>query len=178
MRNLSQTAQDTQETLGDFHKTLQDYITEQRQKSHDDQFDQCLKDLYVTDPQAQISTIQRKNDRLLPEVYKLILQSNEYQALSDWQSSCQVLWLHGPAGTGKTMLNIGILSEIFARPSNLTSSVVYYFCEARGEGQTSAMEVLRTLIWGFLTQQPLLFSHLKDGHKFSGAALFNGPDTF
>lgn len=178
LRNLAQNAQTTQDTLGDFHQTLQAYITDQRQKSHDDQFDQCLKDLYVTDPQAQMSTIQGKNDSLVPEVYKWVLQTKEYQALCDWESSCQVLWLHGPAGTGKTMLNIGILSEMFARPSNITSSVVYYFCEARGEGQTRAMEVLRTLVWGLLIQQPLLFPHLKDSHKFSGAAMFNGPDAF
>lgn len=178
MRSMAENAQATQETLGDFHHTLQDYIAEQRQNHQDGELGDCLRDLFVNDPEAQMATKLSTGDKLLPDSYNWILRTKEYQALQDWESSSQVLWLYGPAGTGKTMLNIGIISEMFEKSSNVTASISYYFCEARGENQTRAMDVLRTLIRGLLIQQPHLFSHLKDSHKSSGAAMFNAPHAF
>lgn len=178
MRDFAQSAQATQETLGNFHQTLQDYIAEQRRNQQNGEIGACLKHMFVTDPQAQMATKLSTNDQLIPESYTWILRTEEYQALQDWGSSAQILWLFGPAGTGKTMLNIGIISEMFEQSSNITASISYYFCEARGENQSRAMDVLRTLIWGLVIQQPHLFSHLQDVYKSSGEALFTAPNAF
>ena len=102
MRELVQTAQSTQEILGNFHQTIQDYITKQRSKYQNNNLSQCLSDLYIVGPHRQMVTIQgKKKDKLVPKAYNWILRTKEYQALADWsgESTCQVLWLHLPIST-------------------------------------------------------------------------------
>lgn len=93
-------------------------------------------------------------------------------------SSCDVLWLNGPAGTGKTMLVIGIISEISKQPPNLAPGISYFFFLAKEENMDKATGALRSLIWLLLIQQPQLLSHLRDIHKTAGAGFFNNPNAF
>ncbi|CAI7665568.1 unnamed protein product [Penicillium pancosmium] len=171
--------QKSQEILSDFHQTLQDYIASQSKKALGEDYDGCLKDLYVVNPQAQMSSIQGKKDTLIPEAFKWILNTTEYQSFTDWsdESTCQVLWLNGPAGTGKTMLMIGIIMELY-KQSKLAPGVSYFFCVADDKTNNSAMDALRSLIWLLLLQQPHLISHLVETHKRSGSAMFHGPTAF
>ncbi|KAL4947077.1 hypothetical protein BDW69DRAFT_190528 [Aspergillus filifer] len=130
---------------------------------------------------GQMASIQGKNNyKLLPDAYNWILRTKEYQAFADWsdQPSCQVLWLYGPAGTGKIMLNIGIISKTLGQSSNLTPCISYYFCQVDKPSTNSATDVLRSLIWLLLIQQPHLFSHLRDSHKSDEAAMFNASNFY
>lgn len=172
---LASDGENTQKILGDFHQTLKDYIESQR----DDRNDQCLHDLFVVDPEAQMETIQKLKDTLLPAAYDWIHRTEEYQAFTNWsdKSSCQVLWLNGPAGTGKTMLMIGIISEIYGQSAKLFPGVSYFFCQAQ-EPENSAMDALRSMMWMLLIQQPHLMFHLTRTYKVSGAGMFTGTTAF
>ncbi|KAI9372223.1 hypothetical protein BJX61DRAFT_508192, partial [Aspergillus egyptiacus] len=172
-------SQKTQEILGDFHQTLRDYIESQSKKALGEDYDRCLKDLYVVHPQAQMSSIQERKDTLIPEAYSWIFHTNEYKSFADWtdESPCQVLWLNGPAGTGKTMLMIGIIQELYGQ-SKLDPGISYFFFVADNTTENSAMDALRSLIWLLLLQQPHLISYLVEMHKRSGAAMFHGPNAF
>ncbi|CAG8180815.1 unnamed protein product [Penicillium nalgiovense] len=74
-------------------------------------------------------TIQGKNNKLLPAAYKWIIDTLEYRGFANWsdRGSCQVLWLSGPASTRKTMLVIGIISEISRQSFNLALRPAYFF---------------------------------------------------
>lgn len=177
---IVQNGQELQQTLGDFHQTLKDYILSQMSKEMDKEYQNCLKDLYKVNPQEQIEAIQGKSDTLLPQAYKWVLRTKEYQALTDWsdKSACRVLSLNGPAGTGKTMLTIGIISEICAQSSKFAPGISYFFCRSEFEDKNSANDALRALIWLLLMQQPHLASHLTPTHSISGASMFNSPTSF
>lgn len=110
--SLVKQGQEEQKILSDFHQTLQSYIAAQADLHMNDKDAINLRQLYVVDPQTEMETIQGKIDKLLPAAYEWILDTPEYREFTNWRNPelCQVLWLHGPAGTGKSMLVIGIIS--------------------------------------------------------------------
>jgi hypothetical protein len=179
MGKLVTDGEETQKILGSFHQTFKDFVESQAKMQMDKEDDDCLKDLYRIDPQSQIATIESKKEKLFPAAYKWILDTDEYHSLIDWSDSSQarVLWLNGPAGTGKTMLMLGIISEIYEQSCYLYPGISYFFCQAQEE-ENSAIDTLRSLIWLLLIQQPHLLSHLTETHKRSGARMFNNPNAF
>jgi hypothetical protein len=62
--------------------------------------------------------IEKSKDELLDDVYKWILRTPEYVAFTNWDDSgsdCPLrrfLWIKGYAGTGKTMLMIGLIRQL------------------------------------------------------------------
>jgi predicted ATPase len=50
-----------------------------------------------------------------PNKCEWILDTNEFKSFLNWsdESQSQVLWLNGPAGTGKTMLMISIIMQLY-----------------------------------------------------------------
>lgn len=172
--------QEDQKTIGDFHQTLRSYIADQVNMRMDDQDKVCLRDLVVVDPHSDIETIQGKNDTLLREAYDWILRTKEYQTITDWsdKASPKVLWVNGPAGTGKTMLMIGIISEISDLPCNVVPRLSYFFFQSLQKNRKSPMDALRSLMWMLLIQQPHLIWRVREKHKVTGEGLFNSDDQF
>ena len=80
----------------------------------DDKSTKCLRNLRVIDPQDDMKTIERKKDKLFDEAYNWIFHRKEYTAFTNWDEfdSPRLLWIKGPAGTGKTMLLISIIREL------------------------------------------------------------------
>ncbi|KAJ6096484.1 hypothetical protein N7486_007230 [Penicillium sp. IBT 16267x] len=166
--------------LGDFHQTLQDYISSQKTIRQDDQDANCLRELYVVDPQSVAETINGRNDKLLRAAYDWILDTPEYQKFVDWSNpeSCQVLWLHGPAGTGKSRLVIGIIAEISQQSFNMAPGLAYFFFQASQQNMTSPTSALRSLIWMLLIQQPHLLSYIRQTLRNAGGNYFDAPSIF
>ncbi|KAJ6186531.1 hypothetical protein N7519_007832 [Penicillium mononematosum] len=177
---LVQQGQEEQKILGDFHQTLQEYITSQRKADRDNKDTEYLQQIFVVDAQGEIDTIQGKNDKLLPAAYKWIVDTPEYRGFTNWSDpeSCQVLWLNGPAGTGKTMLVIGIISEISRQSFNLAPGLAYFFFQGSQKSMTSPTDALRSLIWMLLIQQPRLFSYIRETLRNAGASYFDSPSVF
>jgi len=151
--------------LGNIDQTLHDLISLQKQINRDDRTSECLAQLRVIDPQAHMAQMEEVKDKLLYDVYKWILDTPEYVAFTNWIDpnlvQSRLLWIKGEAGTGKTMLLMGIIRELSGQSATLAPSLAYFFCQ--GTGNTAlhnAIGVLRSLIWMLLVQQPHLASHL------------------
>ncbi|KAK4173966.1 hypothetical protein QBC36DRAFT_389340 [Triangularia setosa] len=105
--------------LGDVHQALQDFIS----------------DLRVVDPQHNMEQIEKSKDELLDDVYKWILRTPEYEAFTNWDGSgsdCpprRLLWMKGHAGTGKTMLMIGLIRQLSHQPVALSPALSFFFCQ-------------------------------------------------
>jgi hypothetical protein len=182
-RELVQGSEAARSRLGDIHQTLQDLVA--LQKMHlEDKDEPCLQALFVIDPHDDMEAIENKKDTLLDEVYQWILNTEEYAAFTNWSNansalpSCRLLWVKGHAGTGKTMLLMGIIRELSSQPAMLTPGVSHFFCQGTDEALNSATAALRSLVWLLLVQQPHLISHLRSKYKNTGSSLFKGERGF
>lgn len=156
---LFQNATKTNELLESFHQTLQDFVIFQK-SNVDEKNKQCLRDLFVVDPQDDMKKIEKNKDSLLSEVNEWIFQMEEYQAFTDWSSigtttlpSCRLLWIKGSAGTGKTMLLMGIVRDLLSHSATFAPRVSHFFCQGTIKTLNTATATLRCLIW---------MSHLDD----------------
>ncbi|PYH37285.1 WD40 repeat domain-containing protein [Aspergillus neoniger CBS 115656] len=115
------------------------------------------------------------------ELYTWILLTDEYKQFSKWDNITPArLWVSGQAGTGKTMLLIGIIKDLISRglvdterPLNL-----YFFCQATNDQANNGVAVLRSLIWLLLLEQPLLISHIQKEYFHSASSLLTDKNAF
>ncbi|KAH0555896.1 hypothetical protein GP486_006161, partial [Trichoglossum hirsutum] len=176
-------AKGLEELLGDIRQDIRGFITEHKTMQMEDKNEKCLQDLFVVDPQDDMEKIERSKDILLDGAYKWILDTNEYAAFTNWndgsaQPSCRLMWVKGHAGTGKTMLLMGIIRELSSQPAKLAPNVSHFFCQGTDEALNSATATLRTLVWLLLVQQQHLISHLQSKHKNAGSSIFKDGGAF
>lgn len=172
--------------LGDIHKTLQDFISMQKDVHRDAMEAACRRDLRLVDPQHDMQRIERNKDELLDDAYKWILFTPEYASFTSWDDGDsssddpqrRLFWIKGHAGTGKTMLMIGIIRELSRQPIASARALSFFFCQATDITLNNATAVLRSLLWLLLLQQPFLISHLSQKYKESGANLFEDQNAF
>ncbi|KAI1130859.1 hypothetical protein F5Y10DRAFT_288580 [Nemania abortiva] len=137
---------------------------------------ECLKDLFVVDPRDSMREIRESKEELFGGAYNWIFSTKEYQEFTDWSdgaSACRLLWITGSAGTGKTMLLIGIIDEL----QHSSPFMSYFFCQATKIDLNNATSILRSLIWLLLIQQPHLVGHIKPDYKRKGRAIFENVDA-
>lgn len=169
--------------LGDIYQSLQVFISSQKDARRDDIEAACRRDLYIVDPQYDVERIEKNKDELLDDVYEWILRTPEYAAFTNWDDSGpdspprRLLWIKGHAGTGKTMLMIGLTRQLSHQSVALAPALSFFFCQGTDTALNNATAVLRSLIWLLLLQQPYLISHLLQKHKESGADLFTGRNA-
>jgi len=143
--------------------------------------DQIMQKLCVTDMGAEIESLQKRKDHLFADSYKWLLDNPAYQEFTDWAhgNAKRLLWIKGDAGTGKTMLLIGIIGEIKAQLETHfdKSHLSYFFCQGTDDRLNTATAVLRGLIWMLLRQEKTLIRHL-NVFKDLGPTLFEGRVAF
>ncbi|KAI0388002.1 WD40-repeat-containing domain protein [Hypomontagnella monticulosa] len=173
-----------EKNLGEIHRDLRDVITQQEKIWMDDKEKKCLQDLFVVNPRNNMRTILENKDTLLEDAYKWIFHTDEYAAFTNWTDdesgfpTCRLLWIKGHAGMGKTMLLIGIISELERQLSLLTPKLSYFFCQGTNMNLNNATATLRSLIWLLLFQQPYLIEHIQADYEHQGRALFENQDAF
>ncbi|KAF8848069.1 hypothetical protein BDZ45DRAFT_297860 [Acephala macrosclerotiorum] len=150
--------------LGDIRRNIRQLIAQHKT----DNDEKCLQDLYVVDPQVDMEKIEKNKDKLLDGAYKWILDTKEYAAFTNWSH----------AGTGKTMLLIGVIRELSSQSAKLAPSVSHFFCQGTNAALNSATATLRSLIWLLLIQQLHLISYVRSKHKNAGPSLFQGDTAF
>ncbi len=174
-------AKGMEKLLQDLLQDIRDFISTQKDLRRDDMETACRRDLRVVDPQHDMERIEKSKDELLDDAYKWILDTPQYSAFTNWDDIPQcrrLLWVKGPAGTGKTMLMIGIIRELSRQPVVLAPGLSFFFCQGTSTALNNATSILRSLIWLLLVQQPDLMSHLRQKYNESGIRLFEDQNAF
>ncbi|EPE09083.1 nacht and wd40 domain protein [Ophiostoma piceae UAMH 11346] len=124
-----------------------------------------LQELYVADPEVEMQLLEDRKDKIMSEAFSWILDRKEYQAFASWKAGqqCRMLWVRGPAGTGKTMLVMGIIKLLRGPdpPEPQRPAVAHFFCQGTYDLFSTKTSVLRSLLWQLLQEQPHLIHHLK-----------------
>jgi hypothetical protein len=180
---LLEAAKNTNTQLRDISQTLREFVTQHsnfialQEKIHLDEKDnRCLQDLRVIDAQDDMTRIEKSKGGMCDDVSDWIFNHENYTAFTSWEASSspsrRLLWIKGPAGTGKTMLMISIIRHLFHQPAPLVPSMSYFFCQSKKANRNNATDIMRSLMWLLLYQQPDLIKHLRAEYDRSGDGLF------
>ncbi|KAM0451733.1 hypothetical protein ACHAO4_005690 [Trichoderma viride] len=153
--------------------TLQAKAHDKYQRTQEDQ--QCLRDLFITDPRDDKARIEETKGGLFEDSYRWIFENPKYQ---DWYNDDQnrLLWLSGDPGKGKTMLLCGIVQELTQQPD--PTLVTFFFCQATILSNNNYASALRSLIWLLADQQPSLISYIREPYDNTGKVLFDGANAW
>jgi hypothetical protein len=154
--------------------------------------DQCLRDLFVTDPHEDKDRIEKDKDTLLSDCYAWILRDPSFQR---WRMSneSKLLWIKGDPGKGKTMIMIGLVNELSGNwrterspQSDLHTQtmaasepelVSFFFCQSIRPELNNATAVLRGLIYLLVRQKEELMRHVRKKYEAAGRKMFDGPEA-
>jgi N-terminal domain of NWD NACHT-NTPase/NACHT domain/WD domain, G-beta repeat len=177
--NLVKLTEKSQILLVGIGQTLKDVIALQEVMRMDDENQKCLHDLRVVSPQDDMVRIEQEKEELLDDAHEWIFEDKKYAAFTNWDEShlppCRLLWVNGGAGTGKTMLLIGIIRKLSFQSAVFAPTLSYFFCQSQGKTDlplNNATATLRSLIWMLLIQQQDLIKHLQTDYKHSGRNIF------
>lgn len=166
------------------HQNLREFIDQQRKIQADGENKECLRDLRIVNPQDDMERIEGEKEELYHGAYKWFLEDDRYTMFTNWDESglppCRLLWVKGHAGTGKTMLMIGIIRKLFKQSAVSAPTLSYFFCQSQGKTDpplNNATAAMRSLIWMLLIQQPRLISHLQLEYGSSGGTLFTDTNA-
>lgn len=152
---------------------LQAKAHDKYQRTQEDQ--QCLRDLFITDPRDDKARIEETKGGLFEDSYRWIFENPKYQ---EWHKDDQnrLLWLSGDPGKGKTMLLCGIVQELMQQPD--PPLVTFFFCQATILSNNGYVSVIRSLIWLLADQQPSLMAYIRKSYDNTGATLFDGANAW
>lgn len=112
-----------------------------------------------------------------------MLNNDDFRAWRDPGSAMSLLWIHGGAGMGKTMLICGILDVL--RPQTqpqhaANGNLAFFFCERGNDKTRSAEAVLRGLLFMLATdpRRPSVIKHIRDKHNDAGPGIFEGHNAW
>lgn len=176
--NLVNLTRTNQSQLMDIGQTLKEVITLQKVMRMDDEKQQCIHDLRVVSPQDDMARIEKEKEEYVDDASDWIFQDDKYAAFTTWDEyhlpPCRVLWVKGGAGTGKTMLLVGIIRKLSQQSAVFSPTLSYFFCQSKGKTAQSlnnATATIRSLMWMLLLQQDLI-KHLQTDYRLSGKQLF------
>ncbi|KAL7801848.1 hypothetical protein V8C43DRAFT_312761 [Trichoderma afarasin] len=138
-------------------------------------YDACLKDLFITDPEADKLRIESTKGGLFEKAYNWILTNENYLQWCD-NAESRLLWIKGDLGKGKTMLLCGIIDEL--KKDRPTKNVCHFLCQATDSRLDNATSILRGLLHTIIGRQPVLFSHMRDAYEKAGKKLFEDMNSW
>ena len=150
-------------------------IAFQRLENEIEKLNKCLRDLRLTDPEADKRYLEDRKGGLLSDSYHWILNNPQFQCWTDYKENC-LLWIKGHPGKGKTMLLCGVINEL-KKSTTLQPLLSYFFCQAGDSNFNNATAVLRGLMYMLLRQQPSLFSYIRKKYDQAGKGLFVDTNT-
>src|SRR6266480_5781148 len=123
--------------LGDISQTLGAVISKQLQMRAEDQASECLSHLRLVNPLDDMDRIEMEKEKIIDDTFKWIFEENQFVEFTNWTDLTlphrRLLWIKGDAGTGKTMLLIGIIRELSKQSAVLSPSLSYFFCQSKGK---------------------------------------------
>lgn len=141
------------------------------------EYAQCLRELYLTDPADDLAGIQRAKGKRIPRTCEWILSRKEY---SKWfaEEQIQLLCLIGGPGNGKTMIATFLVEQLTIKATqNHRMIFAYYFCDNKVQDRRTSTAVLRGLLFQILKQRPALSEHIMPQFKEKGNKLFDNFDA-
>jgi hypothetical protein len=174
--NLDQLVTIAEEKRRDIYSAIQRQGLRQMEREDNREDNQCLKDLRLTDPTADMTRIEDIKGGLLEDSYLWILS---HRGFIDWRydDETRLLWIRGDPGKGKTMLLIGVVREL-KKSIHDSELLSYFFCQGADSQLNHATAVLRGLIYQLLMQQRFLISHLREEYDTAGQKLFEDVNAF
>ncbi|KAH0527963.1 hypothetical protein TsFJ059_002879 [Trichoderma semiorbis] len=121
--------------------------------------DACRNALFLADPIVDRETLKSTKGRRTAGTCEWIRGNKTYQSWLDGDVQC--LWITGGPGKGKTMLSIFLTEELERRnqENKSTELLLFYFCTP-DEKHSSAIAILRGLIYQLIRQRPNLINHV------------------
>jgi ankyrin repeat protein len=113
------------------------------------------KKLFITDPTIDRASLVGNKGQAVGGTCEWILATKEYK---DWlrEDTPPLLWIWGGPGKGKTMLSLFISHALEKK-----SKTIYFFCSAGDEKCSTAVAVLRGLLWHLTGLYPDLARQLR-----------------
>ncbi|KAK3723766.1 hypothetical protein LTR37_001647 [Vermiconidia calcicola] len=115
----------------------------------------CRNALFLADPAIDRAGLISAKGKRVTSTCEWIREDGTYQS---WlRGEVPLLWICGGPGKGKTMLSIFLIEDL-----EQDRQVVYYFCSSEDEKRSSAVTVLRGLLWQITTRLPELTERMLD----------------
>ncbi|KAI8686738.1 NACHT domain-containing protein [Fusarium sp. Ph1] len=130
--------------------------------------DQCLQDLFITDPLSDRDGIITAKGRRTLGTCEWIPITEEYQKWTAGRSG--LLWISGPPGKGKTFISIFLTQLLQSSKSDAT--VIWFFCDNKVASRNKAINILRGLIIQLIQKHNQLISRITPTWRIQGANLF------
>lgn len=176
---IAQRATELRDSVGDLTQVVSGYFEAQKAKAANNEDKEILKALFVVDPESTMEWLESKKDKLLDAAFQWVLEDPGFVGFTDWENDeNRLLWINGPAGTGKTMLMIGIIRYFCKQSAVFAPSLAYFFCTGLDQTTANATNALRSLIWMLFIQQPQLIKHIRTKYEFQSASVFTSPSAF
>ncbi|KAL9078303.1 MAG: hypothetical protein Q9157_002766 [Trypethelium eluteriae] len=139
---------------------------------------QCKGAWRLTDPRDDRQRILNAKDPLLDGSCTWILDDLAFRR---WQEddACQILWIHGDPGKGKTMMMMALIEEITDRITthNSDATMAYFFCQNTIQELNHAAAIVRGLTYLLVDQKPELIGHLRRHYDQRGSNMFEGSNA-
>jgi hypothetical protein len=92
---------------------------------------------------------------------------------------CQILWIHGDPGKGKTMMMMALIEEIPHRIKGglQSETMAYFFCQDTVKELNKAAVIVRGLTYLLVEQKPELIGHLRRHYDQRESDIFEGSNA-
>ncbi|KAK1479578.1 hypothetical protein CCUS01_04707 [Colletotrichum cuscutae] len=163
--------------LGETKEAISHQTQQQERRHEDGKSEECLRDLFQTNPKDDRERIIRRKDNtptLFKSSYEWILNIEEFRR---WRTDPESrrLWIRGDPGKGKTMLLCGIIEEL---EKSDPRSLCYFFCQATVPALDNATSVLRSLVLQLAQKYPWLRSQVLAVYENGGKTRFNDHNAW
>lgn len=132
----------------------------------------------MTDPRDVKSRIEASKDDLLEGSCSWVIHDAAFQKWWGCDDT-YLLWIHGDAGKGKTMMAMALIAEVSRRLNSKPGSGVlsYFFCQSTHSLLNNAVAVLRGLIYHLVVEDTELQDLLQKKYDETGGSLFDGGNV-
>ncbi|KAL5085380.1 hypothetical protein Trisim1_010606 [Trichoderma cf. simile WF8] len=140
--------------------------------------DNCLRDLFITDPSEDRTALKRKKGNRAAGTCEWILETEELTAWLGQEQTSNVLWLYGNPGTGKSTMAI-FLTENLSTYLSATEgeTLAYFFCDSSFDKRKTATSIIRGLLYQLVKQNPKLLEYILPKYTERGPDLFKSFDA-
>lgn len=153
------------------HNALNQYFQNSANADEDQLDAQFRRSLCSSCPQVDRTDLIDTKGEAVGGTREWVLETAEYRSWLQNDSS-PLLWIWGGPGKGKTMLSIFLSQEL-----EKNNKTLYFFCSAKDEKHSTAVGVLRGLIWHLTSLYPQLTKVLRKKLDSTTESAFSSRDT-